>query len=110
MPQAPTATQESTHAKRARLDSTISLNQPPTSTPTNTNSTTTNTDQVNSVISAGPSTPSATAHIHHHHHHPIPHSTTASNDSTEDGKLDIPPLSFETSQNSFISTPTACPL
>lgn len=109
MPQAPTATQESTHAKRARLDSTISLNQPPTSTPTNTNSTTTNTDQVNSVISAGPSTPSATAHIHHHHHHPIPHSTTASNDSTEDGKLDIPPLSFETSQNSFISTPTACP-
>lgn len=75
-----TNNQESTHTKRARLDSTISLNHPNNPTP---------------------NTPTTSAH---HHHQPLPHVATDSN--SQDGKLDIPPLSFET--NNIVSTPTAC--
>lgn len=74
-----TNNQESTHTKRARLDSTISLNHPNNANPTTSSS----------------------------HHQSLPqHGGVASDSNSQDGKLDIPPLSFETT--TIVSTPTAC--
>ncbi|CCH44920.1 hypothetical protein BN7_4489 [Wickerhamomyces ciferrii] len=82
-----TTNQDSNHTKRARLDSTISLNQP-------TNNTTN-----------PPNHHHHSHHTHHTHQHSHSHETPV---NMENGKIDIPPLSFESCNQTLVSTPTAC--